>query len=234
MATSLKEWDTTILPSIPNLPYTALYTAVRNACRRFCEITRLWVYTLPYVDIVALTADYELHIPDGSSGDGGIDLNAELIGIPENGVRYRENGEATNRFNFLDLTSETDMDEVSSIWKYETDTVPSKYWMDNVDKKLHVYPIPTVLSTDGLEVHVELEPDKTCTTVPDFLYRDYREEIKLGALAELFGATSMPWYDKGLADENEARFKNACSNLKSKKFTGPTNKEITLKLGFFA
>jgi hypothetical protein len=186
------------------------------------------------VDVLALTADYTLHIPDGSVGDGGIDLNAELVGLPDDGVRYRENGAATNTFGNLILTSETDMDEVSAVWKYETSPRPSKFWMDNVDKKLHLYPIPEDLSTDGLEVHVILEPDKTCTTVPDFLYRDYRDEIADGALAELFGAVSVPWYDQALADRYEAEFKNGYNNAKTKKFTGPTNKPITLKMGYFA
>ena len=234
MATSLKSWETKILPKIPNVPIPAMYDALRNACRTFCEKTHLWVYTLPYIDVAALTADYTLHIPDGSVGDGGIDLNAELIGIPDDGVRYRENGEDTDTFQHLTLTSETDMDVVSAIWKYETADVPSKFWMDNVDKKLHLYPIPEDLSTDGLEVHVILEPDKTCTTVPDFLYRDYVDEITWGALAELFGAVSTPWYDEALTDKYEERFKSGYNNAKTKKFTGPTNKPITLKLGFFA
>ena len=226
MTTSLFEWNPEVMPTIANVPAPTLYVAVRNACIRFCEKTHLWTNTLDDFDVDADTADYTLTIPEA--------LYAELIGLPKYAVKYKEDGEEDDQFNDLTLTSETDLEALSSAWKSATSDIPNKYWMDNIDKQLHLYPIPEDASTEGLRVKVLLKPNRTCTTVPDFLYLDHSDIITHGVLSDLFKRTAMPWYNEEAYKSHEFMFLNGCSNQKMKEFTGPTNKVTSVSVGYFA
>ncbi len=228
MATDLTDWSSEILPDIPDIPSPAIENAARDACIRFCEQTHLWTLELADISIVADTRTYTLTIPGAQYG--------KLVGVPKDGVLFKENGEDDDQYSQLSVISEelTDRDEKHG-WKYEEAPNPSEFWVDNIDKsQLHLRPIPTAASTDGLLVTVILKPLLTTTTVSDFLYDDFRREIGYGALSYLYRMRKMPWYDMSHHGLNEGLFLNAIGDAKIKKLTGATNMPLSLKMPFFA
>lgn len=226
MANNLTDWYSNILKHIPAIPVTDINDAVRHACRKFCKETWLWKYTLGLIDVVADTSEYTLTIPEA--------LYAELIAIPEDGVRYKEDGADEDSFCKLICTSEADLDNTYPGWRYDTGPQPSRFYVDNIDKHLHLYPEPEDASTEGLEVSVILMPARTAISVPDFLYDDYELIIESGALEDLFNRKQRSYYDPQEAIRHGGIFKSGYNDAKMKRFTGATNKQMTVKMRFFA
>lgn len=232
MTTLISSWSPELWKHIPNAPTPAIINAVRTACQRFCTETHIWTRVLDLIDVVDGATDYALHIPDGTDGED--DLNAELVGLAENGVKYKDADADNDEFGYLHITSEEDLDSSFPSWRYWDEGTPAHCYMDNLDKELHLVPEPEDDSDEGLEVKVVLRPDDTCTTVPDFLYKDFKKVVVYGALSELFSDAGSPWYDNEKFAANEAMFISGYSNARQKKFTGPTNSRQTIKMGFFA
>jgi len=224
MATTITAWSADLELEIDDLTTTVVEDSIRDACIRFCEQTHLWTSELTAIDVDADTQDYTLSIP----------VTSTLIGVPDDGVYYKEDGEDDDQYAKLDCISDkiTTRNE-SHAWKYEEGPRPSEFWVDNIDKDLHLRPIPTEASTGGLLVTVILKPILTATTVPAFLYDDYRREIASGALSNLYKMKHMPWYDPQQFALHETIFMNACGDAKITKLTGATNKQLSLKIPFF-
>ena len=218
---NLTDWSPDVLPHIMGLPEVALKEGVRNACREFCKETLLWTYELSRIDIVANTRTYDLTIPTAQ--------NAELISA-EN-VKYKQNGADDDQFRTLDPISETQEDLHSSgSWRFTTAPTPNGYWVDPVNKQIHFYQIPTEASSQGLLVLVNLKPNNTTNTVPDFLYSDHKEAIAAGALADLLNRKAMPWYDPVEANRQALEFLRRYSNARWIKTTGLTRRPSRVRM----
>lgn len=227
MAIDLTEWEIEVSQNIRGLNVANLEIAVRQACIRFCEQTWLWRHTLAAINVVEDTQDYTLTIPDA--------LSAKLVAVPKDGVSYKEHGESNEQYAPLDCISEELKSEAEGhSWKYEEAPNPSDFWVDNINKKLHLHPIPTAASTSGLLVDVILRPSSACITVPDFLYDDHKETIKKGALSFLYGQKSRDYYDPKEQLRNEADFLNGVNDAKFARITGKTNKPLSFTIPFFA
>lgn len=223
MATDLTDWSPDILPDIPTVPIVAIISAVRDAAVEFCEKTHLWKVDLTRISVVADTQDYTLTPPASSA-----------LVIVDN-VKYKQNGQDDDQFVTLDPISKEQQNLFQSgNWIFATAPTPSQYWVDNVDKDLHLIPIPEDASTSGLLVHVVLKPSATCTTVPDFLYDDHRKAIASGALSNLYAKKGMSWYDPKEAQVYGAMFANDCNNAAIKRITGATKRPLRVQFRSWA
>ena len=222
MATkALTLWWEEIAPDVSGLAMPALVSAVRNACIKFCEETFLWTQDLTRITVEATTQSYSLTAPS----------NSIIIGVDD--VKYKQNGVDDDQFVTLDPVSETQKNlHDSASWKYRTGPTPSGYFADK-DKNLLLYRIPTVASTSGLLVKVNLKPDRACTTVDAFLYIVHFQAIGNGAKADLFSRRAMPWFDGNLALVHLALFTNAINNAKPLKISGYTKRPMRVKMRDF-
>lgn len=221
MATLLTAWSPEILTQVVGVPAPGIKFAVRNAAIKFCEETLLWTVILDRISIVADTKSYDLALP--VSQDGAI------IGIDN--VRFKENGQSDDQFRRLDPISETQQDLIDTgSWSFLSGPNPSNYYSDFLSKQISFYQIPSVASIEGLLVKVNVRPEIDCDDLPDFLYKDYREAIKHGALSFLFGSKAMPWYDIENSMYHGALFKNAYSDGKQDNITGPTKRPMQVRM----
>lgn len=229
MATNLTDWSSDILAHAKRATKPSIINAVRGAAIAFCEKTWLWTATLPAISVLADNQDYALADP----------TDTEIIVVDN--VKYKENGADNDQFRRLDPISETQMDlNDSGSWLYRESPAPTNFWVDVVEKTLHLYPIPTVASTDGLLVKVVVRPSDTCSAVSDFLYQEHSKTITNGALADLFSQEVMDWSDltNPVAFEhllNKANlydrwFKAGCNEAKFKKITGATKRPLSVRL----
>ena len=225
MATkNLTEWWAEIAPDVAGVPMPAVQNAVRNACIEFCKVTLLWTYSLTRITVAADTQDYTLTIPDAQYGN--------IISVDD--VKYKQNGLDDDQFVTLDPVSENQKDlHRSGSWKFLTSTTPSGYWLDK-DKTLYLDPTPSVASTSGLLVRVNLKPTRATTVVQEFIYTDHFETIGNGAKADLFARKAMSWYDPNLALAHKTIFTNAIDDAKWTKITAYTKRESRARMQHFA
>lgn len=223
MATDLTDWGPEINFHIAGVPEPALQIAVRNAAIKFCEKTHLWTQDLTEIGVEADTQAYALSDPD----------DAKIIGIQS--AKYKPDAADDDQYVTLDPASEHQQDYFGhGNWKYTEATAPSQYWVDNVDKQIHLVPIPDTDSAEGLLVKVILKPDATCTELPDFIYEDWKDAITLGALSDLYARKRTPWYDPNEALLKLKLFIAACNNAKTNKITGATNRPMRVRMVRFA
>ena len=228
MATDLTEWSPDILAHAKRATANVIKQSVRDAAIAFCEKTWLWTVDLTVMSVVADQQDYTLADPS----------DAKIIVVDN--VKYKEDGQDDDQFRNLEPISENQMDlNDSGSWPYRESSAPSGFWADVVEKELHLYPIPTEASTDGLLVRVVARPSDACTSVSDFLYEEHRKAIAKGALADLFSQEVMDWSDLtdpvsfnhllNKANFYEKKFESACNNVKIKKITGATKRPLRVK-----
>jgi len=209
MATkALTEWWSEIAPDVPGVPMPAVEKAVRDICIVFCERTLLWEKELDRIDVVTATSEYALTAPDDS----------EIISVER--VLHKANSAEDSTFVFLYPFSQTQKDFYASNnqWQFETGT-PTGYYVD-VDKAIHLQPIPIADSTEGLLVKVNLRPSYTCTSVEEFLYNDYYKVIGMGAKADLLSKVGQPWAKPEAATGYLTMFAEMLKAAKARKATG--------------
>lgn len=224
MTVALTNWDRLILPSVPFAPDVAVQAAVLDAAIDFCEGTLIWKEWLNRISVVASDRDYALALPVA------LETYADIEKVYQ--VFYKENGADDDQFAPLDPTSEDEMDAtMGDGWFFHTSTRPSKYFISASDPKtLNLYAIPTVASVSGLLVRVYCKPLSTATLLPDFLWADHKHAIKHGALAALFGAKGMPWYDPKEEAKHYGLFQNEKDNALFVATVGPVKKEMRVKM----
>jgi hypothetical protein len=224
MTVALTNWEPYILPEIPAVPDPALQRAVRDAAIDFCKDTLLWKEWLDRISIVEDDDDYSLTAPAAMA------LYADIQGVYQ--VFYKEDGAADDQFAPLDPTTEDDMEaELGSAWMFATAEQPSKYYMPASEPTtLYLYPIPTVASASGLLVRAYCKPLETATVLPDFLFNRHKNAIKYGALAKLFGAKGMPWYDLKEQSKWLDFYTNERDNTLLLAATGSVRKEQSVRM----
>lgn len=221
MAANLTDWGTEVNAHIPGVPEPTLQVAVRNAARIFCEKTHIWTQDLDRINVEGDTQDYPLSDPS----------NARVITVPKGGVKYKQDGEDDDQFITLEAASELQNDYFNfGNWKFVDAPTPRKYFVDNVNKQISLIPIPTDDSDEGLLVKVTLKPDDTCTTVPDFIYDDWKDVIRDGALGYLFGIKRASWYDPQEMTYRLGFFLRQCNNAKGRKISGATDRPMRVKM----
>lgn len=225
MATALNAWAPEIDPSIPGLADQALQRAVRNAAMEFCQETLLWTLALDRISIVADDKDYTLTVPPTQYG--------QIVMVDD--VKYKTNGADDDQFRTLDPFSKVSENIHSSgDWEWHEATEPGYFYLDENDNtNLNLYPIPTVASVSGLLVTVCLKPTLAATTVPDFLYNQHLETIRLGVLAYLFDIDGMPWSNPQKAIKRRLEFRAKMNSAKWLKVTGATKRPLRVRMGRF-
>jgi hypothetical protein len=121
--------------------------------------------------------------------------------------------------------------ELGSAWMFTTAEQPIKYYMSASEPTtLYLYQIPTLVSTLGLLVRAYCKPLQTATLLPDFLYNEHLNAITYGALAKLFGAKGMPWYDLKEQAKWLDFYNNERDNAIVPATTGPIRKEMGVRM----
>jgi hypothetical protein len=207
MATiSVDNWLDELIPAAQLCPNPIIRKDIVNACREFCRRTELWTQDLPAISIVADQSEYPLTT-----------TGADIVG----GNRATIVGNADP----LSPVSEEALDEderEAEFWRTKTagslSEVTRYFVTSNYDIRL-VY-IPGEALADGLNVNVAVMPLEGATSVPLFLYNEFKEVIANGAKARLKLRVDMPWTDLNLGAGLYDLFEQGIFAGRQKKFTG--------------
>jgi hypothetical protein len=163
----------------------------------------LWVTRLDPINVVADTAEYQLAL----SG-------AEIAGVD----RAEFNGKR------MDPVSESALDEDDSqanysTWRTQSCDAPKRYFVTS-DKKIRLVYIPDTALASGLVVWVYAIPLITATTVPAFLWENFKDMISDGAKGRLKAICDMPWSDMQAAANFLGSYEFQMTAAKQKKHQG--------------
>jgi hypothetical protein len=200
MATSLSSFLPYVLPHVPGCPKMAAKEEVLRACIEFCEKSLVWKNTPAAINVVSGTATYAISVPSGGQV-------VKLEALYHNGER-------------LDPMTTRDLEGLYTDWTTETGT--PLYYTQSVPTSVILVPEPDTSITSGLRFQGVYKPTRTATTVEDFLYNDYAEEISAGAVARLLATHGKTWTNPDYAPAFMNKFMGGIGLAKiraSKNFT---------------
>ena len=215
--------------------YALLDDEIKEVLRDFCEHTHLLTQTIdPFINVVADQSEYQLY-PLIDVTDGTVDI--EIV----ESVEYKEDGFDLDQFKPLFPFTAWVKDDAglgniarpnaafSGSWRYQEAPVPTHFHVDN-EKVLHLYPIPTVKSDEGLRVTLVLKPDDAATDVAEWIWRDWKKAIAWGTAGRLLGMTTQKWFDRDLGDYYWAKYLDRRSQAHLKKTTGYTRRDTKVQI----
>ncbi len=215
---AISAWATDILPKVPGVPWPGFIKAVRDAAWDFCRQTLLHSAWLDRISTVASTPEYALALP--STGYEHV----RIWNIDQ--LFFKQNGLPDDQFAPLDPASEQELERVcGTSWRFATGPDPVEYICAEYNPfNIRFRPIPTLASASGVLIRVNVVPIETATDIEEWLYYRWREEIKAGALAELYSHKAAPYYDPQLATAWGIVFRDGIANAKIKKISGRTKR----------
>jgi hypothetical protein len=206
MATSLSSFLPYVLPHVPGCPKMAAKEEVLRACIEFCEKSLVWKNTPAAINVVSGTATYAISVPSGGQV-------VKLEALYHNGER-------------LDPMTTRDLEGLYTDWTTETGT--PLYYTQSVPTSVILVPEPDTSITSGLRFQGVYKPTRTATTVEDFLYNDYAEEIGAGAVARLLATHGKAWTNPEIAPWFIGRFNEGIRKASTKAGKNFTGIELTI------
>lgn len=169
-----------VLPYVYGCPDVVALRALRMACTEFCRRTDAVQRVLPAVNVAANTQDYALTPPTDM-------LLARVLGVGWRD-RWLNPVDTSEVQSFLALNG-TAIDGVAP-----TAGDPA-YWFQKTPDAATVslHPIPVKALTAGLFIKASFYPTTSATSVDDWLFTEWVEDIAAGAVAKIRSQPGQPY-----------------------------------------
>lgn len=172
-----------ILPECMGAPIPLVDSAILRATREFCTHSTAWRVDLDPVPLANSISDYDLDLPTGSQLV--VILDVKLDGTPLWPIEGTDGIEVTGS------------------------TSQPRYTQQTLDQ-IHLTPEPAGLATGAaLSVRAALKPTLDATSIEDFLFDEYVEDLARGAKAILKRIGGKAWTDINGGEADYAQFKQA-------------------------
>lgn len=198
--TTLTQFMDFVRGRLPGCPEELMLVAVRETCIEFCKRTQLLVEAID-IPMVVGTSQYAV---------------TPISDLPWDMIQLRREALALTPLARLDfLTARLDVLEGS----------PQYYYLED-SGMLVVGPVPTSIET--LSALVTLRPDDDATTVPDVLFREYRNPISAGARAWIRRHHG-DWSESMMEAEDRNLFERAVNNQNSRRARGGVDRVMRVQ-----
>lgn len=182
-------------------PDTTIDKFLIEAIREFCRETGFYQETLT-MNIVAAQSDYTL-TPTSSQELIGVEW-VKVDGSPVTATRKQDVAEYPDDYSYTAYSFQPN------------DT-------------LTVYPEPEANITNGLEARVIIMPPESTTTIPDSIYRHFKEGIVQGALSYILGMQNEAWSNERLSIQMKQMFALTLNRAKADKMRGFVSRPLSVK-----
>lgn len=204
-------WFDYVMPSVPGAMNGVVTQAIRRAVIEFCRLSLACRHTPSAINIVGATSTYTITPPAGTQVQDFMDVKVNGIDID---ARSNE---------WLDLRVKD--------WR-TTATGPARAWRSPGTNQIQIVPTPSESITGGLVVECALKPTEASTECPDWIFNDYVEAIKWGALERLCAMPRAPWRSGELYNEAKREFASWCEAASARAMQGGTRAPLRSSTNF--
>jgi hypothetical protein len=173
-----------VMPELPGAQVPMVTNAIRNSVIAFCNGSDIWRQWLDPIDVVAGNNTYDI------ATDAGTDLVTLLSVKFDAHTLSPRNEDALNHWH--------------SRWRTELRR-PQHYMMQDQNSFI-VACVPPDNLPGGLLLSVSLQPARTSTSFPAWIYGQYWEGITAGAKARMMKMPEKPWSNPQAAAMYQASF----------------------------
>lgn len=190
---------------LPGIPEPILNEGVEKAIQQFFKESESWRHTVPgllnwttAVTFPTLTPGTE--IPTGT----------RLVRIDQ--VKYASDG--TN-LKPIPFETRQQLDSSYPDWEVKTGTTPVRFTHD-ADGTPILIPIAEADVNSSLKVRAIIAPTDALIELPDFLYYEFEDDFKNGALSRLMKIPGKDWTNLSAATAYTTLFKSGIKKAKSR------------------
>lgn len=189
----IAQWYDEVLPEVGGVSTPLLINAIRNSMREFLKRSSIWRADLTPITLVATTGTYALGLGAGTS-------LADIIK-----AKIDDESEITPILP-------GDLEREYPNWQTETGEV-KRYLMENAPGVIRLIRTPDTEQT--LDLKVALMPGPTGTSIPDWIFDQYFEQIGYGAKHRLMRMAGFRWSNPDGASMYFNLFENAIGDAQS-------------------
>jgi hypothetical protein len=198
-----------LIPLVPHVADPVAEQAIRDACIEFCKESLIWQEQMDPISSAKGEGAYELDVPTNTNLTHVIDLYYKEARLKKKSVS-----------------------EIAA--KYSRDWMlhegaPVVFTMLNPNE-VTLVPKPDVSVANALTGLLAFTPTRKSTTVIDYVYEDYAEEIARGAAAKLMLIPNQQWSDQKTALGYRKQFLSDCANARAHVNAGQVRAPISVHL----
>lgn len=181
---------TAIAPRAPGASDIAIENALRDAAIEFCVESLVWTAWSDPSPVLANINEYDIDVPRDA------DVTRVLMVQIEG--------------HTIDPVPFDSMDSLYNNWRAIKGR-PNLYTQDD-PTVLRLVPTPSERMPAALTYRCAFQPTATAQTLPDILFRRYREAVAAGALYRLLSTPDKPYTNPELAAMHYTRFQDAMTD----------------------
>lgn len=197
---ALTDFAKYVRPEVAGCPEIQILDAVLRASIQFCKRSREIKQTVEITSVIG-QPEYEISLPSGL-------MPEEILEVKRND-EYELDASSFHSFKNMDLNT--------------LEGSPEYYYL-NTDDQLVLGKIPNLSQT--FLVTVRVRPQENATTVPDYLFTRYRDEIAAGAKSRLMVMKNQPWSDVAQASLYRGLFEEAIADSNMREVKGASRKPV--------
>ena len=219
--TTLASLNKFIRIELPGIPELVLDDAVLRATQDFFSRSESWRHSLaaPLLDWTEA-----LVFP---AMDEGTELPADTRIVRIDTVKYSSDG--TN-LKTVPFSTRQQLDREFPNWEVRTGNSPQRWTHDPTPDMPRIIPIATADVLTSLQVRVMRAPNDAATTIPDFLYTEFQDDLITGTLARLMKIPGKDWTNMRGAAAYSATFEGGIQKAMSRanaEFGQPNHRQMS-------
>lgn len=168
---------------LPGIPEPVLASGVKKSIQEFFKKSEAWRHTVPglldWTTAVVFPALVE-----------STELPADTRLMRVTDVKYASDGISLKEIKFR---TRAQLDEEYWDWEIKDGNSPLRWTNDTQGDEPRIIPIAIADVTGSLKVRVVVAPLDALTDLPDFLYYEFEDDFKNGALARLMKIPGKDW-----------------------------------------
>lgn len=205
MAVAINTLHNFIRIELPGIPEPVLNDGVEKAIQQFFKESESWRHTVPGL----LNWTTALVFPALAAGTE-IPTGTRLVRVDN--VKYASDGTNLNKVNFM---TRQQLDSDYPDWEVKTGNTPLR-WTNEGDGTPRIVPIATANVNSSLKVRAIIAPNDDLVELPDFLYYEFEDDFKNGALARLMKIPGKDWTNLSASATYASLFKAGIKKAKSR------------------
>ena len=194
MAKTFEDLAKKAKPYLPDVPLPTLVEIGKRVLDDFC--TRTLILKVDADPITIAAADYDYAISFGANEYTPLHIVKATLGS-----------------STLAITNEAALELLSPVWESQTAATPTHVFL-TYDNQVRVYPIPTILLTDTLQLKMVVTYSDDVSVLDDFLMDNHWRTLVDGIIAECRDLPERPFTDFALADRARLKYDKSIAQVR--------------------
>ena len=188
-----------VLPNLaadPSDPVTEY--AIKRACIEFCAGSWIWKELSDPIDVTAGEAFYDLEPSNGADITAVMDVAYNGTPLPAKSVAWLD----------------------ANLPGWRSNTATPQYFTQVDTEQIILAPVPAAALAAGLTLTLAMEPSRSSTGLPKWIFNQYMYTLADGAMARLMLMPDKPWTNLANGQDRRQQFEAGIASARASAVAG--------------